>query len=232
MPRLGRKNNVPHEEEFFIIRNSVNYLFVANTAANTILSTFISRSRTIVSMDTNYFQQIINEETPQAQRLAEVLVQLYNPASVADYGCATGLYLEPFAERGIEVVGYDNSEAAIALTKLPGRVHRADLTKRQSLDRTDLSICLEVLEHIEAKDAVKCAKTIASKSNILVFSAAHPGQGGEGHINCRPQEYWEGVFNAYGMQRVYDDAETIISYMQQGYHMGWLPMNLMVFKKK
>lgn len=182
-------------------------------------------------MDTNYFQQIIEEETTQAERLAEILVELYHPKTVADYGCATGLYLEPFAALGIDVNGYDNSDAAIALTKLPGHVHKADLTKKLSTDATDLSICLEVLEHIEPADAIKCAKTIASKSNTLVFSAAHPGQGGEGHINCRAKEYWEGVFNSNGLWLDHDATEKVISHMTSGYHMGWLPMNLMVFKK-
>lgn len=183
-------------------------------------------------MDTNYFQQIIDEETPQAERLATILIEMYKPASVSDFGCATGLYLEPFAARGVEVTGYDNADDALALTKLPGKVHKADLTQAQAIVQSDLSICLEVLEHIEAVAAVQVAKTIADNSKTLVFSAAHPGQGGEGHINCRPKEYWEGVFNAYGLYRDYIDTEKLTSYMTSGYHMGWLPMNVMILKKR
>lgn len=183
-------------------------------------------------MDQAYFQQIIDEETPQAERLAEILVNTYQLSSVADYGCATGLYLEPFAARGIDVIGYDNSEPAIALTKLPGKVHLVDLTTtNQKIKTTDMSICLEVLEHIEADDAIKVAHTIAKHSKLLIFSAAHPGQGGEGHINCRPKEYWEGVFNAYDMRVDHEATASIIHQMQQGYHMGWLAMNLMVLRK-
>lgn len=182
-------------------------------------------------MDHDYFQQIINEETPQAQRLAELLIDMYHPKSVADYGCATGLYLEPFADQGIDVVGYDVSPPAIELTKLAGKVHMADLTKKQPLKKTDLALCLEVLEHIEAPDAVKVAKNIAPHINTLVFSAAHPGQGGEGHINCRVKEYWEGVFNACGLEVDHLDTARIVTHMKQGYHMGWLPMNVMVLKR-
>jgi len=182
-------------------------------------------------MDNNYFQQIIAEETQQASRLAEILIDMYHPKTVADYGCATGLYLEPFADAGIEVIGYDNAEPALALTKLPEQVKLTDLTQDLELKETDLSISLEVLEHIEAKDAVKVAGTIAKHSNTLVFSAAHPGQGGEGHINCRTREYWEGVFNANGLFIDYADTQRVIDHMQAGYHMGWLPMNVMVLKK-
>lgn len=182
-------------------------------------------------MDNNYFQQIITEETEQARRLAEILIEMYHPSMVADYGCATGLYIEPFAAAGIEVIGYDNAEPAVALTKLPDQVHLTDLTQDLELKETDLSISLEVLEHIEARDAVKVAVTIAKHSNTLVFSAAHPGQGGEGHINCRAKEYWEGVFNAYGMELDTEDTARIVLHMVQGYHMGWLPMNVMVLKK-
>ncbi len=106
-----------------------------------------------------------------------------------------------------------------------------DLTQDLELEETDLSICLEVLEHIEAGSAVKVAGTIAKHSNVLVFSAAHPGQGGDGHINCRLKEYWEGVFNAYGMFLDQADTDHIASHMRNGYHMGWLPMNVMVLKK-
>lgn len=183
------------------------------------------------SMDNNYFQQIVDEETEQAQRLAALLIDMYHPKTVADYGCATGLYLEPFAAAGVEVVGYDNAEPAIALTKLPDQVRLTDLTQDLDLMETDLSISLEVLEHIEAHDAVKVAETIAKHSHTLVFSAAHPGQGGEGHVNCRVKEYWEGVFNAYGLFLDQVDTDHIASHMRSGYHMGWLPMNVMVLKK-
>lgn len=182
-------------------------------------------------MDNNYFQTIIHEETEQARRLAEILIDMYHPRTVADYGCATGLYLEPFADAGIEVIGYDNAEPALALTKLPDQVHLTDLTEDLDLKETDLSISLEVLEHIEAGPAVKVAATIAKHSNILVFSAAHPGQGGEGHINCRPKEYWEGIFGAHGLVVDQADTDRVITHMQKGYHMGWLPMNLMVLKR-
>lgn len=183
-------------------------------------------------MDNNYFQQIIAEETQQASRLAEILIEMYHPKTVADYGCATGLYLEPFADAGIEVIGYDNAEPALALTKLPEQVKLTDLTQDLKLKKTDLSISLEVLEHIEAVDAVKVAATIAKHSKTLVFSAAHPGQGGEGHINCRTREYWEGVFHAFGMEVDIADSTKLITHMANGYHMGWLPMNVMVLKKR
>ena len=184
-----------------------------------------------MSMDTSYFQQIIDEETLQAERLAEVIQQLYQPTSVTDFGCATGLYLEPYAAKGIAVHGYDNSAPALALTRLPDSVHLADLTMPTKVAKSDVSICLEVLEHIDAENAVKVAKTIAKNSNILVFSAAHPGQGGDGHINCRPKDYWQGVFHAYGMRYDATASERIIAHMQSGYHMGWLPLNLMVLVK-
>ncbi len=181
-------------------------------------------------MDTKYFQQIVDEETPQAERLASVLIEMYSPKSVVDFGCATGLYLEPFAKQNIQVTGYDNSKEAIALAKLGNKIKLKDLTKPGKIQPADISICLEVLEHIEARDALNVAQTIAQNSKILVFSAAHPGQGGEGHINCRPKEYWEGVFNSYGLFIDHQDTAKIVNYMSQGYHMGWLIMNLMVLK--
>ena len=49
----------------------------------------------------------------------------------------------------------------------------------------------DVAEHLESKHAdfyVECLSSGNAKK--LIFTAASPGQGGEGHYNEQPKEYW------------------------------------------
>lgn len=185
--------------------------------------------------DSSYYQKINAEEGPQANRLADVLVWKYNPGAVIDVGCATGLYLRPFLEHGVKVVGVDYADAVIQdeVLQIPRKfIHISDITKKPVGRIADLTICLEVLEHIPASGAQAAIRNICKTSGTIIFSAAQPGQGGVGHINCQPKEYWEKLFQRNGYGRDPMDEEYIKIIMAAGYHMGWLINNLMVFKKQ
>ncbi len=184
--------------------------------------------------DVDYFTQINDEEGEQARRLADLLIWKYRPKSIIDVGCATGLYLKPFMERGIRITGVDNAIDAIANEVLqvpPKNILMRDITKQPVGKKADLTICLEVLEHIPAKGAKKAIKHISECSNVVIFSAAQPGQGGVGHINCQPKEYWEKLFGALDFHRDTTDEEYLKIIMASGYHMGWLINNMMVLKR-
>jgi hypothetical protein len=64
----------------------------------------------------------------------------------------------------------------------------------------------------------------------LFWSAAIPEQGGDGHVNCQPKEYWEQKFIQRGLQRNQVIEFDFLSFMKNGYHMGWLVQNIMVFQ--
>ncbi len=183
--------------------------------------------------DEDYYRQINDEEAEQADRLGKLLIWKYSPKSVLDVGSATGLYLKPFHEAGIKVSGVDYSVAAISrdLIKVPPKTIKVvDITKGPIRTKADLTICIEVMEHIAAEDAEVSIKHIAQTSNTIFFTAAQPGQGGVGHINCQPKEYWESFFNN-GFERAIEDEDYLRIIMSAGYHMGWLINNLMVFKR-
>ena len=61
----------------------------------------------------------------------------------------------------------------------------------------DLAICLEVAEHVPSWHVEKLL-TIVSAPRRLVFSAAHPNQGGRFHVNEQPPEYWMNRLAAHG----------------------------------
>ncbi len=65
-------------------------------------------------------------------------------------------------------------------------------------DRFDLALCLEVAEHIDIKYAQKVINDLSGFSDVVVFSAAIPNQGGTDHINEQWPDYWVRLFNAVG----------------------------------
>jgi hypothetical protein len=69
------------------------------------------------------------------------------------------------------------------------------------------------------------------ETDKVIFSAAHPGQGGSGHINCQPKEYWRKRFANNYFEYNEDETRRFVQFMESGYHMGWLSMNCMIFTR-
>jgi hypothetical protein len=74
-----------------------------------------------------------------------------------------------------------------------------DLTLEVDLGRKfDLVLCLETGEHLPASAAPTLVKSLTHHADLILFSAAVPGQGGTNHINERPMSYWLDKFEACG----------------------------------
>lgn len=181
----------------------------------------------------DYYRSLNTEEAPQAQALAQVLTQLYHPRSVIDLGCGTGLYLEPFDCR---VEGLDCSLAAFddEVRKIPREwLTPCDLTiPFQDIIKSDISLCLEVVEHVGSEHADTLVANICRASDTIILTAAPPGQAGLNHVNCQPQAYWEAKFAAHGFKRDYHDECAIVVSVSKTPHTFWLIRNLMVFKRQ
>ncbi len=174
---------------------------------------------------------IENEETPQAVQLARYISTYINPSSFIDFGCSTGLYLREvqLAMPTIPTVGYEFSRDAVDHA-LCNYVYQVDLThKIATVKRPNtLGLCLEVLEHIDDMHWKDVLENIVNSCDKLIFSAAVPGQGGVGHINCRPKIDWIKRFHELGWVVDLDASNHLLNYMKQGYHMGWFANNAMV----
>jgi SAM-dependent methyltransferase len=153
----------------------------------------LTRSSIFIDVDELYMCSL---EHPK--KLSRTL-ELYSPGSVLDLGCGTGRSLDFFLARGIDVVGVEGSSLAIRHARHPERIRRHDLNHPLDLGRTfDLVWCLEVVEHIHPSYLEVFMPTITRHSDVIVLSAARPGQGGEGHFNEQPPEYWIAVFARFG----------------------------------
>ena len=173
---------------------------------------------------------IIDDEQDQARELGKVLVSMYAPKSVIDIGCNRGIYLEGFQSAGCEVLGIDSDEQALSKAKVP--TIRLDITNGLNPKKYDLALCLEVLEHIEEAKSDKVISNICKGADTVVFSAALPGQGGDGHINCQQKAHWIEKFKANGYSQDIEETNFIIRDMKsKPGTMGWLLNNVMVFRR-
>jgi 2-polyprenyl-3-methyl-5-hydroxy-6-metoxy-1,4-benzoquinol methylase len=182
------------------------------------------------------YERIEQEESPQALRLARWIKREINPKNIVDIGCATGFYLYPFEKHKYLGIDYNKNDKYTLFTrhkKYPKiELLNFDLSKplkdELTLDRYDLGICLEVAEHIDEKFENIFIDNVVSLCRTLIFSAAPPGQSGDGHINLKAKAYWLKHFEHRGMFYDAFESQSLLGYMLQGAHMGWFTNNAFI----
>lgn len=169
------------------------------------------------------------QQEEQNRHSANVILDIVNeyihPNSVLDVGCGLGTWLDVAKNKwGCETVGVEGqwAEDREGLVKV-------DLEKGFDIGKKfDLAICLEVGEHLPAACAARLVQSLTKHSDVILFSAAIPYQGGHGHVNEQFLPYWEELFRACGYQGidmirgiVWDDQSVL----------WWLRQNTVVFAK-
>ena len=127
--------------------------------------------------------------------------ELLPVTSVADVGCGRGTWLAVWRDRGVtDVLGIDGAHVNQARLAIPRENFQvANLTNSWSIGRRfDLAQSLEVGEHLLAKSASTFVEAICALSDVVLFSAAVPGQGGEMHVNEQAPPYWARLFHDRG----------------------------------
>jgi len=174
----------------------------------------------------NYNQMQV-EEKPMADRLALFIKSELDPKNILDIGCGPGHFVESLRDAGLDAKGID----------IDDRVKDKDYLEYKSIfdmtdDNADIVMCIEVAEHIEEDKADLVVDKVCKATNkILLWTAAQPGQGGIGHINCQPKQYWLDKFLKSGMTHDVETQDQLIKYMKSGRYMGWFVNNLLVFRK-
>ncbi len=159
-------------------------------------------------MEEKYIHDEIHHNLQSPSLIVPVLVDLINPKSVVDVGCGIGTFLNVFKKQGIkDVLGLDGAWVNQDLLQKyisKETLKIVDLEKSINEERKfDLAISLEVAEHISEQSANIFVENLTKLSDVIVFSAAFPGQGGQNHINEQWPAYWGEKFNNYGFQ-LYD----------------------------
>lgn len=158
---------------------------------------------------TPYTQEFYNNQSSTSLQSAQIVVpvvrQFINPASVTDIGCGVGTWLSVWQQTGTtQIHGFDGDYVQPAQLQIPQENFTAhDLSQplaSQLLSdkRCDLVMSLEVAEHLPEASAADFVKTLTSLSDVVLFSAALPYQGGVGHINEQWPSYWAEKFKNEG----------------------------------
>lgn len=112
--------------------------------------------------------------------------------SVVDVGCGAGQWTRVARERGLHAIGIDGPWA-------PGADIKTDLAVAlPKMGTFSLAICLEVAEHVPPMRGASLVAELCLLAPVILWSAATPGQMGEGHINEQPERYWERLFARHG----------------------------------
>jgi len=156
--------------------------------------------------DTNIHQ------SKDAEHIVPFLIKLFHPSSVLDVGCGLGDFLKVFIDAGItDVTGVEGEWldfSKIVIDKNLVRIQ--DLEKSFDLRRKfDITLCLEVAEHISKDSSSLLVESLTAHSEVIIFSAAIPEQGGQNHINEQWIEYWETLFNKHDY-KLYDIIRPFI----------------------
>ncbi|WP_051316175.1 methyltransferase domain-containing protein [Algoriphagus vanfongensis] len=154
-------------------------------------------------MEIKYFHKEEIHNTSSAKIILPLVLDLINPKSVLDVGCGIGTWLSVAKDSGIlDLLGVDGDYVDRALLSkylMESEFESHDLTQPLELGRKyDLCICLEVAEHIPEYAANTLVDSLKKYSDVILFSAAIPGQGGQNHLNEKWPAYWAEKFSKNG----------------------------------
>ena len=143
--------------------------------------------------------EIHNLDAPR--EIVPFIYEIFKPNSVVDVGCGLGTFLKVFSECGVnEITGFEGIWINEKKLHVPmKKVEIVDLeTDNWAKGTFDIAISLEVAEHLKPSIERQFVKNLTSLSEVIIFSAALEGQGGQNHINEKPLESWIGIFNDFG----------------------------------
>ena len=155
----------------------------------------------------NFFKNIKEGSKSSADIIFSIIKNYVDLRSIIDIGCGTGSWLASaknnFSMDCGSIVGIDGEYSKQFHKSSSGEFIYTDLNNPIKLERSarfDLAMSLEVAEHLSESRSSGFVKDLCRLSDIVLFSAAIPGQGGTGHINEQWPEYWQAEFDQNGYQ--------------------------------
>ena len=179
-----------------------------------------------------YWENETDEGHGVDESIAEALLSFFkhepkNFLTILDVGCGTGFYTRYLRRGGRFCLGYDGNPHTHLLSER--QCGRADFSRPQHLDKFDWVLSLEVGEHIPPKyERIFINNLHRHNERGIVLSWAIPDQGGDGHVNCRSNEYIKGIFASLGYS---NDLEAEAELRRAATNCYWLADTLMVFRR-
>ena len=159
-----------------------------------------------VTYNSEFYDQINDGSKRSAFLILDYVFNIVMPEPpdvVIDIGCGEGAWLWVAHSLGVrDTVGLDGDYVDRSRLMINiNNFHPTDLsTHTYSADdgKADLAISLEVAEHLPEESADGFVQMLTNYSDMILFSAAIPGQKGVGHINEQWPSYWIKKFNSHG----------------------------------
>ena len=144
----------------------------------------------------------------RAPIVCKAIKDVFEPKSVIDVGCGIGEYVHYLNNNmNIDAWGIEGSKECLPYLTSE-KIVIQDMRLRQYVRlRSDLAVCFEVLEHIEAEYSDIFVENLTNLSDRILVSAAPPGAGGHHHVNCQEQWYWHKKFFEFDYR--HDEALTV-----------------------
>lgn len=167
-----------------------------------------------------------------AKEVIPLVCKQISPSSVLDVGCGLGVWLKIWKERGVsKILGIDGKHININDLLIEKEEFMClDLNNGFSIkSKFDLVTCLEVAEHIRPESSISLIDSLCKSGDIILFSAAIPGQEGTLHLNEQYPNYWINLFSknnfeAYDFLRDKIWDNDLISF--------WYRQNILLFINK
>jgi SAM-dependent methyltransferase len=169
-----------------------------------------------------------------AEKIVPVVLDIIGEVnSVLDIGCGVGTWLSVFLKKNknIKIIGIDGTYVDQTKLYIPKENFiPKDLSKPFDINQKfELVMSLEVAEHIPKQAAPDFINSLCQHGDLILFSAAIPGQGGTYHVNEAYPSYWSNLFSALGYYPVDDIRKLIWNQSDIDAHYR---QNIMLFVKK
>lgn len=151
--------------------------------------------------DKAFYKGQVDGSLRSARIMVPHILELTGARSVADVGCGTGSWLLAYTEAGVpDIQGFDGAWVRPSQMRIaPACFRHVDLASPPSPPRRfDLAQTLEVAEHVPEGRADAFLDFLTGLSDVLVFGAAIPHQGGTSHVNEQWPDYWRTRLEARG----------------------------------
>lgn len=151
--------------------------------------------------DDTFYKYVNSGAIRSAEQVLPLLLRHIEIRSALDVGCGQGAWLSVLKSLGVnEITGLDGDYVARDHLLVPESSFVAsDLSRGFDLGRRyDLVQSIEVAEHLPITSAARFIDALVAHGDLILFSAAVKGQGGDYHINEQDYEYWRAHFARHG----------------------------------
>jgi hypothetical protein len=151
--------------------------------------------------DDDFYHEQVDGSVRSAMIVLDNLYKIYQPCSVVEFGCGLGGWLAAAESLGAKKLkGFDGTW--VDTEKLKSKqIDFSAVNLEEDIavpEKYDLAISLEVAEHLTQERAKSYVKIICNASDVVLFGAAIPYQGGANHINEQWQSFWIELFEDEG----------------------------------